>query len=134
MFSVKIFIFYVIFYICLAAFWALMLLIFHQTIDHRVPKWQLGESRIGTNPGNWLVWLVIEIGIFYKFFYKFFIYKYAFLISGLGFRPRPDSEHIESTLIWFKPGAGKQNWQHWKENLDQFMKRLLYLMNWILYN
>jgi len=47
----KILIFYIIFYLCLAAFWALMLLIFYQTIDDRQPKWQLGESRIGVNPG-----------------------------------------------------------------------------------
>ncbi|RWS23214.1 sodium/potassium-transporting ATPase subunit beta-like protein [Leptotrombidium deliense] len=47
----KIILFYIIFYACLAAFWAVMLLIFYQTIDYNEPKWQLSESRIGVNPG-----------------------------------------------------------------------------------
>jgi len=88
---VKILVFYIIFYLCLAAFWALMLLIFYQTIDQRVPKWQLGESRIGSNP-------------------------------GLGFRPRPRDENVESTLIWFKQGQSEQNWKHWTDNLDKFLE------------
>jgi sodium/potassium-transporting ATPase subunit beta len=68
-----------------------MLLIFYQTIDQRVPKWQLGESRIGSNP-------------------------------GLGFRPRPRDENVESTLIWFKQGQNEQNWKHWTENLVKFLE------------
>jgi len=86
----KILIFYLIFYACLAAFWAVMLLIFYQTIDPQYPKWQLGESRIGTNP-------------------------------GLGFRPRPPEEKVESTLIWFTSGANG-NWQHWTKNLDDYLE------------
>jgi len=86
----KILIFYIIFYLCLAAFWALMLLIFYQTIDDREPKWKLGESRIGNNP-------------------------------GLGFRPRPRNENVESTLIWFKPGSAEDSWKHWSENLANFL-------------
>jgi sodium/potassium-transporting ATPase subunit beta len=88
---IKILVFYIIFYLCLAAFWALMLLIFYQTIDDRVPKWQLGDSRIGSNP-------------------------------GLGFRPRPRDENVESTLIWFKQGRDEKNWKHWTENLDKFLE------------
>jgi len=87
----KILIFYIIFYLCLAAFWALMLLIFYQTIDQRVPKWQLGDSRIGSNP-------------------------------GLGFRPRPREENVESTLIWFKQGHNEHNWKHWSDNLNKFLE------------
>jgi len=87
----KILIFYIIFYLCLAAFWALMLLIFYQTIDQRVPKWQLGESRIGENP-------------------------------GLGFRPRPKEENVESTLIWFKHGGNQESWKHWSDNLYKFVE------------
>jgi sodium/potassium-transporting ATPase subunit beta len=87
----KILIFYIIFYLCLAAFWALMLLIFYQTIDQRVPKWQLGDSRIGSNP-------------------------------GLGFRPRPREENIESTLIWFKHGQNEAQWKHWSDNLNKFLE------------
>jgi sodium/potassium-transporting ATPase subunit beta len=86
----KILIFYVIFYACLAAFWAVMLLIFYQTIDPHYPKWQLAESRIGDNP-------------------------------GLGFRPRPPEDKVDSTLIWFTSGS-RGNWQHWKENLDEYLE------------
>lgn len=85
----KILIFYLIFYACLAAFWAVMLLIFYQTIDPHYPKWQLSESRIGNNP-------------------------------GLGFRPRPPPEKVESTLIWFTSGASG-NWKHWVDNLDEYL-------------
>lgn len=86
----KITVFYIIFYLCLAAFWALMLLIFYQTIDYRTPKYQLEESRIGANP-------------------------------GLGFRPRPRDEHIDSTLIWFKNG-NNENWKHWSDSLEKFLE------------
>lgn len=47
----KITVFYIIFYICLAAFWALMLVLHKQTLDVNAPKWQLDASRIGSNPG-----------------------------------------------------------------------------------
>jgi len=87
----KILIFYVIFYACLAAFWTVMLLIFYQTIDPHYPKWQLGESRIGTNP-------------------------------GLGFRPRPPEERVESTLIWFSGTANDGTWKGYKEDLDKFLE------------
>jgi sodium/potassium-transporting ATPase subunit beta len=88
----KILIFYLIFYACLAAFWAVMLLIFYQTIDPTSPKWQLSESRIGINP-------------------------------GLGFRPRPPVEKIESTLIWFS-GTGKDDgsWKHWGQDLEKYLE------------
>lgn len=86
----KILIFYLIFYACLAAFWAVMLLIFYQTIDPHYPKWQLSESRIGANP-------------------------------GLGFRPRPPSDKVESTLIWFTSGP-QGNWQHWSDNLNEYLE------------
>jgi len=87
----KILIFYLIFYACLAAFWTVMLLIFYQTIDPHYPKWQLGESRIGTNP-------------------------------GLGFRPRPPEERVESTLIWFKTsGNDDSSWKSYKEDLDKYL-------------
>ncbi|KAH9424409.1 sodium/potassium-transporting ATPase subunit beta-like [Dermatophagoides pteronyssinus] len=86
----KITVFYIIFYLCLAAFWALMLLIFYQTIDYRAPKYQLEESRIGANP-------------------------------GLGFRPRPKDENIDSTLIWFKNGNNEDNWKYWSDSLQEFL-------------
>jgi len=47
----KIFVFYCIYYGCLAAFWAAMLNIFFITIPPEHPKWMLKDSIIGINPG-----------------------------------------------------------------------------------
>lgn len=47
----KLIAFYITLYTCLAAIWALYFHMFHLTISDRYPKWQLGESIIGTNPG-----------------------------------------------------------------------------------
>lgn len=49
--SGKILVFYIIFYAALSGFFAGLLAIFWQTLDTERPKWQLGESIIGTNPG-----------------------------------------------------------------------------------
>lgn len=84
-------VFYIILYIILAAFWMLMLLIFYQTLDERVPKYTLEESRIGSNP-------------------------------GLGFRPRPREEYVDSTLIWFKNGANEGSWRYWSNSLEKFLE------------
>jgi len=46
-----IFIFYVIYYSCLAAFWIACLQIFFLTLPDAEPRWTLKESIIGTNPG-----------------------------------------------------------------------------------
>jgi len=46
-----IFIFYCIYYSCLAGFWALCLFVFFQTtIDHNVPRWTQDGSLIGRSP------------------------------------------------------------------------------------
>jgi len=42
--------FYLVYYTLLAAFWALMLFIFFQTIDNNVPRWTTDESIIGSSP------------------------------------------------------------------------------------
>ncbi|XP_050504173.1 sodium/potassium-transporting ATPase subunit beta-2-like isoform X2 [Diabrotica virgifera virgifera] len=47
----KIGLFYLIFYGMLAALVAVCMWVFFQTLDPRIPKWQLDESLIGTNPG-----------------------------------------------------------------------------------
>lgn len=47
----KILLFYTVFYIGLAGFFAGLLAIFWQTLDYERPKWQLSQSIIGTNPG-----------------------------------------------------------------------------------
>lgn len=51
-FSAKIGIFYTVFYGVLAALVAVCMWVFLQTLDPRIPKWQLHESLIGTNPGK----------------------------------------------------------------------------------
>ncbi|XP_074595430.1 sodium/potassium-transporting ATPase subunit beta-like [Brevipalpus obovatus] len=86
----KIILFYTIFYLCLAAFWAIMLLIFKTTIDDKEPKWKLEDSRIGANP-------------------------------GLGFRPRPPADRIESTLIRFRRSK-EDTYKHWVSDLKTFIE------------
>uniref|UniRef100_A0A6M2DEM3 Putative sodium/potassium-transporting atpase subunit beta-2 isoform x2 n=1 Tax=Xenopsylla cheopis TaxID=163159 RepID=A0A6M2DEM3_XENCH len=86
----KIGIFYTIFYGVLAALVAICMWVFFQTLDPRIPKWQLDESIIGTNP-------------------------------GLGFRPLPPDENIESTLIWYK-GTDYDNYRRWTKSLSEFLE------------
>lgn len=43
--------FYLIFYVVLAAMFAICMQALLSTLTHEHPKWQLEESRIGTNPG-----------------------------------------------------------------------------------
>jgi len=43
-------VFYLIYYTCLAAFWAACLMVFFQTIDDKVPRWETDESLIGSSP------------------------------------------------------------------------------------
>ncbi|XP_050300684.1 sodium/potassium-transporting ATPase subunit beta-2-like [Anthonomus grandis grandis] len=47
----KILLFYILFYIVLIGFFSAMLVVFFQTLDYKVPKWQLDSSLIGSNPG-----------------------------------------------------------------------------------
>lgn len=86
----KIGVFYVIFYLLLAGFWTVMLLIFYQTLDYYSPKWTLDSSRIGSNP-------------------------------GLGFRPLPHPDNVDSTLIWFTHGSGRE-WGHWVDSLEKYLE------------
>lgn len=51
-FPAKIGFFYSVFYGVLAALVAVCMLVFLRTLDPRIPKWQLHESIIGTNPGK----------------------------------------------------------------------------------
>jgi len=48
---VKIIVFYVVYYTLLAIFFMAYMLIFFQTIDPKIPRWQTTESIIGGNPG-----------------------------------------------------------------------------------
>ncbi|XP_012259711.2 sodium/potassium-transporting ATPase subunit beta-2 [Athalia rosae] len=86
----KIGIFYFIFYGVLAALVAICFWVFFQTLDPRIPTWQLDRSIIGTNP-------------------------------GLGFRPMPPEDNVESTLIWYK-GTDRSNYRHWAESLEKFLE------------
>ncbi|XP_017784392.1 PREDICTED: sodium/potassium-transporting ATPase subunit beta-2-like isoform X2 [Nicrophorus vespilloides] len=47
----KICLFYLVFYGMLAALVAICMWVFFQTLDPRIPKWQMDSSIIGTNPG-----------------------------------------------------------------------------------
>lgn len=51
LFAAKISLFYVVFYAVLGALFAFFSWVFFQTLDLRIPKWQLEESLIGTSPG-----------------------------------------------------------------------------------
>ncbi|XP_067006982.1 sodium/potassium-transporting ATPase subunit beta-2 isoform X2 [Anabrus simplex] len=88
--TAKILLFYVIFYATLCGFFFAMLAVFYQTIDPKIPKWQLDKSLIGNNP-------------------------------GLGFRPMPSEENVESTLIWYKSSSEK-DYKYWTNELDKFLE------------
>ncbi|XP_069979557.1 sodium/potassium-transporting ATPase subunit beta isoform X2 [Penaeus vannamei] len=88
----KIGVFYLIFYACLAGFFAIMMAIFYQTLDvNHLPKYTPGRGdSILKNP-------------------------------AMGFRPLPRAENVESTLVWYKNGDSADI-QHWVESLNEFIK------------
>jgi hypothetical protein len=51
-FSVKILLFYVVYYAFLTGFFMAMLVVFYQTLDDEVPKWLNSNGIIGDNPGK----------------------------------------------------------------------------------
>ena len=59
---------------------------------------------------------------------EYFSFFFCFLTRiGLGFRPRPKDENIDSTLIWFKNGNNEDNWKYWSDSLQEFLDRMYYL-------
>lgn len=44
------------------------------------------------------------------------------LSTGLGFRPLPPEDNVESTLIWYR-GTKKVNYEVWTNALDEFLSR-----------
>lgn len=50
--------------------------------------------------------------------------------AGLGFRPMPTDDNVESTLIHFKHGTAG-NWKHWTTELEKFLHRKLQLVSLI---
>lgn len=120
--SVKIGIFYSIFYAALAALVAMCMWVFFQTLDPRIPKWKLKESLIGTNPGTYQPadlpnYLII---IFKESIVTLWQKKIDLYFLGLGFRPMPPPENVESTLIWYK-GTNLENYRQWTDALDKFL-------------
>lgn len=93
-FSVKITVFYIIFYALLSAFFYACYQIFATTLerpeDGGSPKWRQDASLIGSNP-------------------------------GIGFRPMPDQDkNSESTLIWFNTKS-KEDYTFWSDQLTKFV-------------
>lgn len=41
--------------------------------------------------------------------------------TGLGFRPLPSEDNVESTLIWYK-GTDEKNYKMWTDALDDFLQ------------
>lgn len=100
-------VFYVIYYSCLAAFWAICMTIFLQTIPsdengkYDQPKWQTEDSIIGISP-------------------------------GLGLRPKQSKERIDSAIIMFNKDSTLSDekdmkqpkvepWQDWVTRIDSFL-------------
>lgn len=52
--TAKILFFYLVFYALLIGYFSAMLAVFWQTLDPKMPKFQLSESLIGANPGEFL--------------------------------------------------------------------------------
>ncbi|XP_042214007.1 sodium/potassium-transporting ATPase subunit beta-like isoform X2 [Homarus americanus] len=88
----KIGVFYIIFYACLAGFFAIMMAVFYQTLDtNHLPKYTPGDGgSLLRNP-------------------------------AMGFRPLPRQKNVESTLIWYKNGDN-DDIKHWVESLNDFIK------------
>jgi len=88
----KITVFYIIYYSFLTVFFMLMLFAFFATLDDTKPSWDTESN-----------------GIIGK-------------NPGLGFRPMPPDESIESTLVWFRHGDDNGNWMPWVERLEEHLE------------
>lgn len=86
-----------------------MLVIFYQTLDEKVPKWQNSNGIIGANPGkkNFDLQKTTRSHIMNS-------------LLGVGFRPRPSMDHVESTLVYYRHGK-LGNWQPWVDRLEEFL-------------
>jgi len=93
-----IFVFYVIYYCCLAAFWAAMLTVFFTTLPEGMPKWQGAENGIiGQSP-------------------------------GVGLRPVQHPDTIASSMITYSQSTAKDSedgevtgYQGWVNRTDDFL-------------
>jgi len=41
---------------------------------------------------------------------------------GVGFRPQPHDDDIESTLVWFRHGEDNPSWKPWVDRLEKFLE------------
>ena len=55
----------------------------------------------------------------------------SILNLGMGFRPMPDMDDVESTLIYFYHGDHHTNWKPWVDRLDVYLegKRSMDIIN-----
>lgn len=90
--------------------------VFFQTLDPRIPKWRLRESLIGTNPGKELTKTLHVIQ------YSNHIQLFGF--TGLGFRPMPPDENVESSLIYYR-GTRHEDYRVWTDALDKFLAGMM---------
>jgi len=88
----KVGLFYLIFYAGLAAFFAVMLVIFYQTLDNFEPKWKLDSSIIGDNPG-----------------------------LGFRPMP-PEKNIESTLIWFKHGTNNREKWKHWVTELDNFLK------------
>lgn len=86
----KICLFYLVYYTFLTGFFIAMLVVFYQTLDEHVPKWQNSNGIIGSNP-------------------------------GVGFRPKPIMDNVDSTLVFYRQGTTVGTWKTWVDSLDEFL-------------
>lgn len=91
-------VFYVIYYSCLAAFWAICMVIFLQTVSYEEPKWQNTNGIIGESPG-----LGLRPG------------QPKDLIDSAIIMFNKDSEED-------KEEKSVPNWQGWTERITKFLK------------
>lgn len=55
----------------------------------------------------------------YKYIKNIYILIKKYFL-GLGFRPLPTEDNVESTLIWYK-GTEYENYKHWTNSLNEFL-------------
>lgn len=65
-------------------------------------------------------YLSLSYVIYTKEFFVLIYYPCCSL--GLGFRPSPPEENIDSTLIWFN-ASRPETVDYWVENLNKFLER-----------
>ena len=46
---------------------------------------------------------------------------------GLGFRPSPAFQNIESSLIWYK-GTAEKDYKYWVDSLNEFLQGYLFFI------